>query len=409
MLQFKAEQLGEAILDLQHSDFCGVAYLETLPNTAHTKHPKVLTFLNGELTYCGSALPKPIDISQKLGQHFNLDIIGAALQLAKKKVDDQTSVRQYLELFVRLRIFTWQDIETYVRKQVVLTLEQVLPYAGKLTLNTSNSVDLSYGDTPHGFTWNQLDDDITQRRQVWKSLASAIPSVHAIPYQLLKQSSQITDTWAKQHLSQWVNGQRTLSDIAHQLDMDPLELSHKYLTYVQKDWLTFDQTRYLATINKIQKTIENDINKVVVNPSKGLARPPASYNTKKPDLPLPTVLSVDDSPVVQAMLKRAIGDSYHVLLASNAMDALSILNKEKIELVFLDVTMPDIDGLELCRTIRNINRFRDLPIVMLTAKDGVFNKIRGQIVGSTHYLTKPVDRSKLLEVLEKYVPSKVAI
>ncbi|MEO1182119.1 MAG: response regulator, partial [Cyanobacteria bacterium J06636_28] len=73
----------------------------------------------------------------------------------------------------------------------------------------------------------------------------------------------------------------------------------------------------------------------------------------------------------------------------------------------LDVTMPDIDGLELCRTIRGIGRFRDLPIIMLTAKDGVFNKIRGQIVGSTHYLTKPVERSKLLEILDKYVPSKV--
>lgn len=409
MLQFKAEQLGEAILDLQHGNFCGVAYLETLPNVAQTKHPRVLTFLNGELTYCGSSLPEPIDLSQKLGQHFNLDIMGAALQLAKKKVDDQTSVRKYLELFVRLKIFTWPDVEKYIRKQAVLTLEQVLPYAGRLTLNTSNPVDLAYGDAPHGFTWEQLEDDITQRRQALRSLAPAIPSVNAIPYQLLKQSAQVTDTWAKQHLSQWVNGQRTLADIAHQLEMDPLDLGHKYLTYVQKDWLTFDQTSYLDSVNKTQKTVESDINKAVVNPAKKITRASVSDNDKKKSPPLATVLSVDDSPVVQTMIKRAIGDSYHVLLASNAMDALSILNKEKIELVFLDVTMPDIDGLELCRTIRNINRFRDLPIVMLTAKDGMFNKIRGQIVGSTHYLTKPVDRSKLLEVLEKYVPSKVAI
>ena len=66
--------------------------------------------------------------------------------------------------------------------------------------------------------------------------------------------------------------------------------------------------------------------------------------------------------------------------------------------------MPDIDGLELCRTVRGIGRFQNLPIIMLTAKDGVFNKIRGQIVGSTHYLTKPIDWKKLMAILNKYVP-----
>ena len=398
MLQFESEQLGDLILKLEREHFCGIASVETSSNVFTIKHPRILVFLNGELTYCGLSQPEPIELSQKLGQHFQLDIMDAALQLAQKKVDDQTSVRQYLELFIRLKLFDWPAVERYMRKQAALVLEQIYPYAGRLVLNMSNSIDIAYGEDRHGFTWEQIQGDISQRQQIWAGLAPKIPSVHAIPYQLQTNQQPITDGWAQQHLSQWVNGQRTLHEIATQLKIDPLDLAQKYVKFVSMGRLTFKQDEYLSSINSLEKAGNaraSVIDKVPVTDAKPIAQH------------LPTILSVDDSPVVQAKIKRIIGDHYHLLLASNAMDALSLLNTEKIELLLLDVTMPDIDGLELCRTIRGIGRFRDLPIIMLTAKDGVFNKIRGQIVGSTHYLTKPVDRSKLLAILDKYVPSKV--
>ncbi len=396
MLQFESEQLGNLILKLEHEQFSGIASVETSSNVSTIKHPRILVFFNGELTYCGLSRPDPIELSQKLGQHFQLDIMEAALQLAQKRVDDPTSVRRYLELFIRLKLFDWSAVEDYMRSQAALVLEQIYPHAGRLVLNTLSSVDLAYGDDRHGFTWEQLRGDIFQRQQAWADLAPKIPSAHAIPYQLQADQQRITDAWAQHHLPQWVNGQRTLYEIATQLNIDPLELARKYLKFVAMGWLTFEQDKYLSTINRLKNAVnskESVVDKISVTDDKAST--------------LPTILSVDDSPVVQAMIKRIIGDHYHVLLASNAMDALSLLNTEKIELLLLDVTMPDIDGLELCRTIRGIGRFRDLPIIMLTAKDGVFNKIRGQIVGSTHYLTKPVERSKLLEILDKYVPSKV--
>jgi DNA-binding response OmpR family regulator len=100
---------------------------------------------------------------------------------------------------------------------------------------------------------------------------------------------------------------------------------------------------------------------------------------------------------------------YEVLCAKNAVEALGLLNTRKVELLLLDVTMPDIDGLEFCRTIRNISKFKDLPVIMLTAKDGFMDKMKGQFAGSTHYLTKPVDREKLLPVLEKYISVKETV
>jgi twitching motility two-component system response regulator PilG len=113
---------------------------------------------------------------------------------------------------------------------------------------------------------------------------------------------------------------------------------------------------------------------------------------------------VDDSKIVQTMITRAISDVYDVWLANNAIDALNILQQQNVALLLLDVTMPDIDGLELCRTIRAMSQFKELPIIMLTAKDGIIDKFKGQFAGSTQYLTKPVDREKLLPVLEKYIP-----
>jgi twitching motility two-component system response regulator PilG len=112
---------------------------------------------------------------------------------------------------------------------------------------------------------------------------------------------------------------------------------------------------------------------------------------------------VDDSPIVQTMIRRALSDRYNVLIASNAVEALNLLNSKSIKLLLLDVTMPDIDGLEVCRTLRGIPKFRDLPIIMLTARDGYVDKFKGYMAGSTKYLTKPFQAEELLAVIAEYV------
>ena len=92
MLQFESEQLGNLILKLEHEQFSGIASVETSSNVSTIKHPRILVFFNGELTYCGLSRPDPIELSQKLGQHFQLDIKEAAIQLAQKRVDDPTQL-----------------------------------------------------------------------------------------------------------------------------------------------------------------------------------------------------------------------------------------------------------------------------------------------------------------------------
>ena len=68
--------------------------------------------------------------------------------------------------------------------------------------------------------------------------------------------------------------------------------------------------------------------------------------------------------------------------------------------------MPGIDGLELCRTVRSLPQFQNLPIIMLTARDGAFDKVQGRSAGATEYLTKPFDADKLREVIGKFIKIK---
>lgn len=115
-----------------------------------------------------------------------------------------------------------------------------------------------------------------------------------------------------------------------------------------------------------------------------------------------TILAVDDSPVMLELVKRALERDYRVLVADNAVDALSMIYHEKISGLLLDVSMPGIDGLELCRTVRNLPQFQELPIIMLTARDGLFDKVQGRLAGASEYLTKPFDAEQLRQIIGKF-------
>ncbi len=115
----------------------------------------------------------------------------------------------------------------------------------------------------------------------------------------------------------------------------------------------------------------------------------------------PTVLAVDDSPIVQQLLKNALVDCCRLLVTGDAMSALSLLFQEPVAVLVLDVMMPDMDGLELCRTIRNLPQFKTLPIVMVTSKDAAFDKIQGRMAGATEYLTKPFEPEQLRQIISR--------
>ncbi len=116
-----------------------------------------------------------------------------------------------------------------------------------------------------------------------------------------------------------------------------------------------------------------------------------------------TILAVDDSKIMHGIIKKVLGQKYRVLVTDNAVDALSMIYYEQVAVLLLDVSMPGIDGLELCRTVRSIPQFQTLPIIMLTARDSSFDKVQGHLAGATEYLTKPFDAEKLNQLISIFL------
>ncbi len=116
-----------------------------------------------------------------------------------------------------------------------------------------------------------------------------------------------------------------------------------------------------------------------------------------------TVLIVDDSQTVRRTaseyLKRA---GYAVITAVDGFDSLSKVVEYQPALIFVDIMMPRLDGYQTCALIKNNAQYRDTPVVMLSSKDGLFDKARGSIVGCDAHLSKPFTEELLTAVVSKH-------
>lgn len=113
------------------------------------------------------------------------------------------------------------------------------------------------------------------------------------------------------------------------------------------------------------------------------------------------VLVIDDSNTIRRSAEIFLKQGGHeVLLAEDGFDALSKVNDYHPDVIFCDILMPRLDGYQTCAIIKRNTRFSDVPIVMLSSKDGVFDKARGRMVGSQDYLTKPFTKDQLLQTVQ---------
>lgn len=114
-------------------------------------------------------------------------------------------------------------------------------------------------------------------------------------------------------------------------------------------------------------------------------------------------LVIDDSPLIRSQIGLLLQKhDLDVSFADSAETGLKLLDERPFEIVFLDVMLPGMDGYTACKTIKSRPEGRGIPVVMLTGKTSPFNKMQGALVGSDGYLTKPVDKERVLRVLEKH-------
>ena len=115
------------------------------------------------------------------------------------------------------------------------------------------------------------------------------------------------------------------------------------------------------------------------------------------------VLVIDDSNTIRRSAEIFLKQGGHdVMLAEDGFDALAKVNDYQPQLIFCDILMPRLDGYQTCAIIKRNTKYANVPVVMLSSKDGVFDKARGRMVGAQDYLTKPFTKDQLLQAVRQF-------
>jgi CheY-like chemotaxis protein len=371
LIPYQSQDLARSIESFRQQQVSGTLQLEVEPQPGKYWQ-RVLIWYEGEITYGGNKLIDRGELIRTLVQKFKPEYSQSIDGWLIQQLVHPHSSRELLTFLVNKQVLTWEQIESWAQGQVVFALEQVISFAGKYRFTPQQTVDFYHGSKGAGLNWNQLMMTVNTRQQYWSKINSLIPGIAAVPLPPTPAIlAKIAEAAIAQHAQKWFDGHRTIVDIANALERDPLQVARSYAQWAQMGWM------------QCQKPVEN------------IPEPPAPVE-------LPIVLSVDDSPIVQTRIKRALSDHCEVLLANDAMSALHLLARQPVDLLLLDVTMPGIDGIELCQTLRRMSKFTQLPIVMLTAKDKSYDRALAEMVGATEYLTKPLDDAKLVAIVNQY-------
>lgn len=227
--------------------------------------------------------------------------------------------------------------------------------------------------------------------ETWRNANLAPYSPNLAP--VLRRTNELqeqTSASTYKTLTSLVNGSSTLRDISTLIKQNPLTVARSLLPYIHRGLIGF-QTIPDITLPEFQEEI-----------TLGTPAPPSRVLTHQP-----LIVCIDDSfQVCQAVHHILTPAGYRFTSIQDSMQALPTLIELKPSLIFLDLMMPVANGYEICVQVRRVSVLKDIPIVILTGKDGIVDRVRAKIAGASDYLAKPVEADKLLAVAQKYLTLK---
>jgi chemotaxis family two-component system response regulator PixG len=222
------------------------------------------------------------------------------------------------------------------------------------------------------------------------------------PVQLYRQTTPII----YQNLVQVITGKRTLREIAVEIDEDLLLLTRSLIRYIQTGIIELIDLPDLNTPKIGSKSLpaanvpkRSEQRSIVRNPATS-AKPVSSK----------LVICIDDNPHVCESMRSIITDAgYRFIAIQDAAQALPRLLENKPDLIFLDLMMPKINGYEICGQIRRVSALADVPIVILTGKDGLLDRVRSKVVGANEFTCKPITKNAIEASVIKYLGNLVRL
>ncbi|MFN6460230.1 MAG: response regulator [Nostoc sp. DedVER02] len=243
-------------------------------------------------------------------------------------------------------------------------------------------------ETPMSFTSAEMS--VKHMQDSWKTwseagLANFSPDLAPV-LRRPEQLQQMVSPSVYKNFVSLINGKLTLRDLGVKMKQNVLPLTRSLLPYILKGIIE------LVEVDDMPLIVTEVNNK------------PVTTQPKKPSTPL--VACVDDSPQVCKMLEDIItSNGLRFIKIQDAVQALPTLIQDKPDLIFLDLIMPVASGYEICTQLRRISAFANTPVIILTGSDGLLDRVRAKVVGSTDFITKPVVPDKVISILRKYLPT----
>jgi two-component system, chemotaxis family, response regulator PixG len=246
------------------------------------------------------------------------------------------------------------------------------------------------------------EEVISQAESAWaewdkQKLANISPNKTPVirhPVQLYRQTTPII----YQNLVQVITGKRTLREIAVEIDEDLLLLTRSLTRYIQTGIVELIELPDLKLPKISNKVLPDRPDKLISTPS------PRSRPTKAK-----LVICIDDSPQVCELMRSIITDAgYRFIAIQDSTQALPRLLENKPDLIFLDLVMPKVNGYEVCGQISRISSLAKTPIIILTSKDGLLDRLRSKVVGASEFICKPITKAAIDSSLDKYIGSLVS-
>ena len=189
-----------------------------------------------------------------------------------------------------------------------------------------------------------------------------------------------------QNLNQLLDGKQTLRDLSIRMRRDVATVTRSLLPYIQMGLVQ------LVAVEDIPPPVSTPVAQKL-------------FKTKTPRRL--TIACIDDSPSVCQTMESIVTEAgYNFVSEMDGLRAIAVLLSRKPDLIFLDLVMPNTNGYEICSQLRKLSFFKQTPIVILTGNDGIVDRVRAKMVGSTDFLGKPAQPQQVLNTIKKYIVQK---
>lgn len=319
-----------------------------------------------------------LDISDryKCPEYYTLAV------LLQKGLVQQAAIEKLIASKVEEALF---DILQQAKQDSVDLEEESIPLYALLDHNSEQSfVSVELGS---------VLEAAQKRWAVWakSGFAAISPNVSLQIKSKEKLKQEVPDV-VYQNFVKLLNGQRTVKDVAVLMNKDLLVVLKSLAPYIRKGLIG------LVEIPDLQLTkSRSNQDSTILKPGQNLV-----------DRPL--IACIDDSPQVCQIMKQIITrENYRFLGIQQPIQAVPSLINANPQLIFLDIGMPILNGYEVCTQIRRVSKLQNIPIVMLTGNDGVFDRVKAKVCGASDFLSKPVEVDKIVQTIDKFIASNTPV